>query len=111
MSTEERLEILVVDDDPAIRGALRRALEGAGHAVQEAADAAEGLARLDPRATDVVLLAINMPGLDGLDALERFREQARVGLAERVRLEKAAGTAAPKKVNSGNSASPTTAPA
>ena len=78
MSTQERLEILVVDDDPAIRGALRRALEGAGHAVQEAADAAEGLARLDPRATDVVLLDINMPGLDGLEALERFREQAPV---------------------------------
>ena len=78
MSTEERLEILVVDDDPAIRGALRRALEGAGHAVQEAADATEGLARLDPRATDVVLLDIHLPGLDGLDALERFREQAPV---------------------------------
>ena len=78
MSTEERLEILVVDDDPAIRGVLRRALEGAGHAVQEAADAAEGLARLDPRVTDVVLLDINLPGLDGLEALERFREQAPV---------------------------------
>jgi two-component system nitrogen regulation response regulator NtrX len=78
MSTEERLETLVVDDDPAIRGALRRALEGAGHAVQEAADAAAGLALLDPRVTDVVLLDINMPGLDGLDALERFREQAPV---------------------------------
>jgi two-component system nitrogen regulation response regulator NtrX len=78
MSTQERLEIMVVDDDPAIRGALRRALEGAGHAVQEAADAAAGLALLDPRATDVVLLDINLPGLDGLDALERFREQAPV---------------------------------
>jgi two-component system nitrogen regulation response regulator NtrX len=78
MNAEQRLEILVVDDDPAIRSALRRALEGAGHAVQEAADAAEGLARLDPRATDVVLLDINLPGLDGLDALERFREQAPV---------------------------------
>ena len=30
--------------------------------------------------------------------VERFREQARIGLAERVRLERAAGTAAPKKV-------------
>ena len=78
MSAQERLEILVVDDDPAIRGALRRALEGAGHAVQEAADAVEGLARLDPRGTDVVLLDINLPGLDGLDALERFRELAPV---------------------------------
>ena len=46
--------------------------------MQEAADAAEGLARLDPRATDVVLLDINLPGLDGLDALERIREQAPV---------------------------------
>jgi two-component system nitrogen regulation response regulator NtrX len=78
MSAQEQLEILVVDDDPAIRGALRRALEGAGHAVREAADAAEGLALLDPRVTDVVLLDINLPGLDGLDALERIREQAPV---------------------------------
>ena len=78
MSAEPRLEILVVDDDPAIRAALRRALEGAGHGVQEAGDAAEGLARLDPHATDVVLLDINLPGLDGLEALERFREQAPV---------------------------------
>jgi two-component system nitrogen regulation response regulator NtrX len=78
MSVEERLEIVVVDDDPAIRSALRRALESAGHTVQEAADAAEGMARLDPRATDVVLLDINLPGLDGLDALVRFRELAPV---------------------------------
>jgi len=74
MSAEERLEILVVDDDPAIRGSLRRALESAGHAVGEAGDAEAALARLAARPPDVVLLDINLPGLDGLAALARIRE-------------------------------------
>ena len=50
MSAQARLEVLVVDDDPAVRGALRRALEEAGHAVTEAADDGEAaLARLAAR--------------------------------------------------------------
>ncbi len=76
MSEETRLQVLVVDDDPAVRGALRRALEVAGHAVAEAGDGEEALAGLAGRPVDVVLLDINMPGLGGLDALPRIRETA-----------------------------------
>ncbi len=76
MSGAEALEVLVVDDDPAIRDSLRRALESAGHAVAVASSGAEALARLEPSPPEVVLLDINMPDLDGLEALGRIRESA-----------------------------------
>ncbi len=76
MSAEDRLEILVVDDDRAIRESLKRALESAGHAVDEAESGDEALARLGQAPPDVVLLDIKMPGLDGLTALEKIRERS-----------------------------------
>jgi two-component system, NtrC family, nitrogen regulation response regulator NtrX len=76
MSDATHLQVLVVDDDPAVRASLRRALEASGHVVGEAGDGEEALARLADRAADVVLLDINLPGLGGLDALPRIREAA-----------------------------------
>jgi DNA-binding NtrC family response regulator len=76
MGADDRFEILVVDDDPAIRASLGRALQGAGHAVAEAASGEEALTRLESHPPDVVLLDIRMPGLDGLDALARIGECA-----------------------------------
>ena len=76
MSAEARLQVLVVDDDVAVRSSLRLALEDAGHEVAEAGDGEEALALLAGRPADVVLLDINLPGLGGLDALPRVRETA-----------------------------------
>jgi two-component system, NtrC family, nitrogen regulation response regulator NtrX len=76
MNEEMALRVLVVDDDPPVRGSLRRALEEAGHVVTEAGDGEGALAQLAERPADVVLLDINMPGLGGLDALPRIREAA-----------------------------------
>jgi DNA-binding NtrC family response regulator len=76
MSGEARLRVLVVDDDPAVRSALRRALADAGHEVAEAGDAEAALGLLAGQPADVVLLDINLPGLGGLDALPRVREAA-----------------------------------
>ncbi len=72
----ERLEVLVVDDDAATRDSLRRVLEHAGHSVREAADGDQAIAFLDGNRVDAVLLDLNMPGLGGLDVLVRIREIA-----------------------------------
>src|SRR5205809_3631858 len=76
MSATASLDVLVVDDDPAIRGSLRQVLEHAGHSVSEAATGDRALEMLEASPVDAVLLDINMPGIDGLDALVRIREMA-----------------------------------
>jgi two-component system nitrogen regulation response regulator NtrX len=68
--------VLLVDDDPRIRRALRGVLEDEGHSVDEAPDGAQALAALEHRAFDAVLLDVNMPGMSGLDALVAIRETA-----------------------------------
>jgi two-component system, NtrC family, response regulator PilR len=63
-------EILVVDDDDIIRETLCELLSE-HHACQTAKTAEEALARLESQAFDVVLTDISMPGLSGLDLLNR----------------------------------------
>jgi two-component system response regulator PilR (NtrC family) len=63
-------EILVVDDDDIIRETLCELLSE-DHACQTAATAEEALAKLESQAFDVVLTDISMPGLSGLDLLNR----------------------------------------
>ena len=58
--------VAVCEDDRALRGLLRRALEGDGHAVVAAATGSELLAGLDP-APHVVVLDIGLPDADGRD--------------------------------------------
>jgi two-component system nitrogen regulation response regulator NtrX len=74
--SDPRFEVLVVDDEPPIREALRMVLEYAGHAVHEAESGDQALEVLENRRFDAVLLDIDMPGIDGLDALGRIREIA-----------------------------------
>ena len=69
--------VLLVDDDPSIRALLRLYLESAGYGVAEAADGHLGLAALDDRPVDLVILDIFMPEMDGLEVLRRLREQCR----------------------------------
>ena len=70
--------VLVVDDDPDIRGALRMILEYEGYTVAEAADGQQALAELDAGTIAAVLLDIKMPGMDGFQVLDRIvaRENA-----------------------------------
>ena len=67
--------VLVVDDDPGIRDALRMILEYEGYQVLTAADGKSALASLDADSIDAVLLDIKMPGMDGLEILDRIAER------------------------------------
>jgi two-component system, OmpR family, response regulator MprA len=69
------MAILVVDDDQAVRDALRRALSLQGYSVEVAADGEEALATLSKNGTVVDLLVVDilMPGLDGLEVTRRLR--------------------------------------
>jgi two-component system, OmpR family, response regulator MprA len=68
------MKVLVVDDELAVREALRRALTLEGYSVELAADGAEALHRVgDGAATDAVVLDVLMPGIDGLEVCRRIR--------------------------------------
>jgi DNA-binding response OmpR family regulator len=81
--------ILVVDDEPDLRALLADYLGMQGYEVGAAADARELDARLAEGPADVIVLDINMPGENGLEALARLRAQ---GLRAGVILLTAAGT-------------------
>jgi DNA-binding response OmpR family regulator len=57
--------ILVIDDDPTNREILRSRLEMAGHEVTEAPNGEEGLRLLEEAASDLVILDVMMPRVDG----------------------------------------------
>jgi two-component system, OmpR family, response regulator MprA len=74
----ERMKILVVDDERAVRDSLRRALELEGYDVELAADGAEALKRLHSNGEpDAVILDILMPKMDGLEVCRRLRREGR----------------------------------
>jgi two-component system response regulator MprA len=70
--------ILVVDDDRALREALRRALTLAGYEVQVAHDGEQALELLAQAEPDAVVLDVGLPGIDGLEACRRVRRGSRV---------------------------------
>jgi len=67
--------LLYIDDDAALARLVERGLARLGFAVEHASGAAEGLARLEQGGIDVVALDQYMPGLDGLETLERIMAQ------------------------------------
>jgi two-component system NtrC family response regulator len=67
--------ILIVDDEPNARGALRTILGEEGYAISEAADGEEALAMIREVAPALVLADVRMPRMDGLTLLERARKE------------------------------------
>jgi two-component system response regulator MprA len=67
------VNVLVVDDERAVRSALRRALALEGYRVEEAEDGDAALDFLRARTADAVVLDVLMPGVDGLDVCRRLR--------------------------------------
>ena len=73
MSPERMYRLLVVDDERNLRDGCARILVRLGYEVVQAEKGEEALAILAERPADVVLLDLKMPGMDGLDVLERIR--------------------------------------
>lgn len=67
--------ILIVDDDREMLELLEARLTAAGFVTSTAADGAEGLLRVAAFTPDVVFLDVSMPGLNGLEVLQRIRAQ------------------------------------
>jgi|SRR4051794_590462 two-component system response regulator MprA len=94
-SDHDRVRILVVDDEPAVRDAVDRALRLEGYETELASDGAQALDVLADRAPDALVLDVLMPHVDGLEVCRRLRAAgdrtpvlvltARDGVPDRVR--------------------------
>ena len=72
-SDPQTISILLVDDDPTTRMALREGLENAGFVVTEAGDGRDAVARFRELSPDVIILDIEMPVMNGFDACAEIR--------------------------------------
>jgi CheY-like chemotaxis protein len=87
--------VLVVDDEPHVRGLLQEVLRELGYVVKDVAGGAEALDVVATFEPDLVLLDLKMPGMSGIEVLEHLRREHRklpvvilsgnqdVGLAQR----------------------------
>jgi len=67
-------KILIVDDEKLIRWSLTQALGKEGYQVLAAEDGDQGLAMVGEEDPDLVILDVKLPGIDGLQVLEKIRE-------------------------------------
>jgi CheY-like chemotaxis protein len=97
MSQRSRLRILVIDDDPDNADSLRQLLTLWGHEAEAAYDGASALSVAELLCPHVVLVDLAMPGLNGFDFAQQFRQRvegqsallfAVTGLADEARLQK-----------------------
>ena len=70
-----KVRVLVVDDDPSLRLLVKVALTREGFSFREAADGEKGLAEIAADRPDLVLLDVNMPGMDGFEVLKKLRSR------------------------------------
>ena len=75
-SSASLIRVLLVDDEPSIRRALRTPLNEMGFATTEASRGEEAIQLLQSQAFDIVLLDVNMPGIGGMKTLTRLRSMA-----------------------------------
>lgn len=66
--------ILLVDDSPVVRKALRNLFESVGFVCDEAEDGAEAITRVSAVPPDLIVLDLAMPNVNGLKAAPRLRE-------------------------------------
>ncbi|HLX31382.1 MAG TPA: response regulator [Gaiellaceae bacterium] len=71
--------VLLIDDDDRMRELIRLELEREGYDVQDAASAEDGMASIEARRPDLVLLDVMMPHVDGWEMLRRIQESYGAG--------------------------------
>jgi type II secretory ATPase GspE/PulE/Tfp pilus assembly ATPase PilB-like protein/CheY-like chemotaxis protein len=74
-ATKRQATILLVDDEDQLRRVMRDLLEREGYAVAEARDGVQALDEVDRHAPDVIVLDLNLPGLDGYTVLSQLRSR------------------------------------
>jgi DNA-binding response OmpR family regulator len=77
--SQEAGSILVVDDEPQIRDLLRKFLSARGYQVRVATDGQQALALVDQKSPDIIVLDVNMPGMNGIEVLKRLRAKNYAG--------------------------------
>ncbi len=65
--------IVVMDDDPGLRGAMRKILERGGHTVREAEDGVVGMRLVESEAPDLVVTDLLMPKKEGIETIMDLR--------------------------------------
>jgi two-component system, OmpR family, phosphate regulon response regulator PhoB len=73
MTEGSATEILIVEDHPTMREAMRMVLEHEGFAIREAADGAAALSMVRQQQPDLVFLDLNIPGTSGADVLRELK--------------------------------------
>ena len=66
--------ILVIDDDPAVRMTIRLVLEREGHTVKLATDGLAGMKAIKAGGVDLLIVDIFMPGMDGIETIREVRQ-------------------------------------
>ncbi|WP_431216772.1 response regulator [Puia sp. P3] len=66
--------ILIIDDEKAIRKTLSEILSYEGYKIDEAGDGEDGLKKIKEKEYDVILCDIKMPKIDGIEFLEKAKE-------------------------------------
>jgi two-component system alkaline phosphatase synthesis response regulator PhoP len=68
-------KVLLVDDEDSLRKVMKELLERDGYIVSEARDGAQALNEIDRVGPDVIVLDLNLPGLDGYGVLSHLRSR------------------------------------
>jgi type II secretory ATPase GspE/PulE/Tfp pilus assembly ATPase PilB-like protein len=72
---ERDATVLLVDDEDTLRRVMKDLLEREGYTVAEARDGVEALDEVDRRAPDIIVLDLNLPGMDGYTVLSKLRSR------------------------------------
>ena len=69
-----KVDVVVIEDNESVREGCRQTLEEEGYRVANARDGSEGLALVEELLPNVVIVDLKMPGISGMDVLERIPE-------------------------------------